>query len=1350
MFENQPICPYTGLRSFTEEESLYFKGREEDIDQATAQLQKNKFLMLTGASGDGKSSLIYAGIIPNARAGFLKSRYTQWCVADFRPERSPFENLSASLARQLDIADERIVSSELAHGFSALIDLYKNSKRFVDTDSLAWQEADEKGRAAIKREAANLIILVDQFEEFFTNPENYRHGQTSRESNLVLNLLLESARIALEEDLPVYVVFTMRSDYIGQCAAFRGLPEYLGFSQYFVPRLNRLQLQQVIEEPAVLSGNQISRRLTERLIHDITEGVDQLPILQHALNQIWLAANDGSEEMDLIHYAMVGGMDQAELQEEEAVRFERWFSQLGSEIKACYHKPSLQNVLDTHTNKLYEQAEDYYIGRTGKALSDTQSKQVIRGVFTCLTKIDQGRAVRNRMTLQEITDVIGVPALGTSEVCAIVNIFREPGNTFIHPFISSEDESTKTLAPGQVLDITHESLIRNWKYLGQWAKEEFDSRAISLDFEQQLGRWVDSGKSKDFLLPIGPLTYFEKWFTAAKPNAYWIARYLPDDGDAGAKLSKAKEVLGNAHSFLQQSATKHAVTRAVMKLGTRRIAAALGGILILVSSSFAVSTYFSRKNNTVLQAVKSQSLELMPSKDASFQFRSFLGVELFKQGIANPDELISTQKDLAGKANMAIGFATQLTLQGYGEPRAPLLQMLGTADSIIRLFSLAHKNPDSLQKMLKEINDFRSILELAYAYTADPAIAAWRDNNAVRAATWAKQILQSKPPGFTQINEWALALEHGLNHRKYTGAEIRSIAAMLSPFEHDKPSDWVQHLFQQDNMMERGEQGYGFFFNGLYQELAYLYAAEGNALRTLQCLDSLLKYSANNYQGDYAAGADNATNIAYVFYKYGHEAALDSFVQGYCLVKKTTAEDFYARVTGRMIHERATAAGLDLYWWMNKKLNMNVRFASHADMEFMFRKYRQAIMLHPDTEHRKLYTAIALKNEGMLSANNASADPAMPARIRALFDQAMETYAGVSPGYLNEQTKTIGISGADQMVIPRKNLFIYPDMRVEFHPLEPRAFIHFYLNDAFIRYVLETNRFDSLFQNQEDLLTISEWLSNMNVKMFVPFAFLAKPLSLDVMEKLAAELERRNALDMGDFNVLYLELGYKKMLAGDSGSTRTYYSRVKPERFANLLRGKEYGNNVNSRSFRMMAYAFKGLMETGATEQAKRVLTAFKRPANRSSIYAFAAAEIYSEKGDLTLARRLIDSAMTEGSRIVNVRGAQLNREVIAYALALQDPDKNRAAMNQQIKNLPVKARANSKLALAFAFHNQLYKADALNTGLIPDDDRTLILWMILFGRQLADTSDQDSWRAYNENYLKLFTKSIEYDDESS
>jgi energy-coupling factor transporter ATP-binding protein EcfA2 len=271
MFEEDQICPYTGLRSFSEEESLYFKGREEDIDQATEQLQRNKFLMVTGASGDGKSSLIYAGIIPNARAGFLKSKYTNWCVADFRPERTPFHNLCKSIGRQLGIANTYTVQAELNHGFSAIIDLYRNSKRYIDPNSTAWQQADDAGKAAMKREASNLIVLVDQFEEFFTNPENYHKGVPSTDANVVLNLLLETARIALEEDLPIYVVFTMRSDYIGQCAAFRGLPEYIGFSQFFVPRLNRTQLQQVIEEPAVLSSNRITRRLTERLIHDLTE-----------------------------------------------------------------------------------------------------------------------------------------------------------------------------------------------------------------------------------------------------------------------------------------------------------------------------------------------------------------------------------------------------------------------------------------------------------------------------------------------------------------------------------------------------------------------------------------------------------------------------------------------------------------------------------------------------------------------------------------------------------------------------------------------------------------------------------------------------------------------------------------------------------------------------------------------------------------------------------------------------------------------------------------------------------------------------------------------------------------------
>jgi energy-coupling factor transporter ATP-binding protein EcfA2 len=127
------ICPYTGLRSFTEEESLYFKGRDYQVDQITALLEQNKFLMVTGASGEGKSSLIYAGLIPNARAGFFKARYTNWVVADFRPERSPVKNMAAALAEKFDVRAATL-ETELNRGFSSLIDLYTNSEFYTDEE----------------------------------------------------------------------------------------------------------------------------------------------------------------------------------------------------------------------------------------------------------------------------------------------------------------------------------------------------------------------------------------------------------------------------------------------------------------------------------------------------------------------------------------------------------------------------------------------------------------------------------------------------------------------------------------------------------------------------------------------------------------------------------------------------------------------------------------------------------------------------------------------------------------------------------------------------------------------------------------------------------------------------------------------------------------------------------------------------------------------------------------------------------------------------------------------------------------------------------------------------------------
>jgi len=150
------LSPYPGPRSFNEDESLYFKGRDQYLNEMTKKLEKHHFLMVTGSSGDGKSSLIFAGLVAHARAGFLKAQYANWVFAHFRPKRDPLGNLAYAISAKLGINDSEKVEHQLALGFSALIDLYKASALY-----------DEKGK-----KGTNLLILADQFEEFFTNEEN--------------------------------------------------------------------------------------------------------------------------------------------------------------------------------------------------------------------------------------------------------------------------------------------------------------------------------------------------------------------------------------------------------------------------------------------------------------------------------------------------------------------------------------------------------------------------------------------------------------------------------------------------------------------------------------------------------------------------------------------------------------------------------------------------------------------------------------------------------------------------------------------------------------------------------------------------------------------------------------------------------------------------------------------------------------------------------------------------------------------------------------------------------------------------------------------------------------------------
>ena len=561
------ICPYPGLRPFNEEESIFFKGREEHIDKIISQLQEKHFLMVTGASGDGKSSLVYAGLIPRARAGFFKAKYNNWLIADFRPERSPLTNLANALSQNFNRTDFSTVEEELSYGFSSLTELYKSSPFFIDYESDNYKNNNAEEKTALKNKSANLLILVDQFEEMFTNTENLSGGKPSLQSITLINLLIETSKIAEKENIPIYIVCTMRSDYVGDCAAFKGLPEHIVYSQFFVPRLKRQEIHRAILEPAKLSGNKINNRLIERLINDLSDGQDQLPILQHALNRIWKAhRDDEAVEMDLIHYAKVGGISSELLPDEENNFFTKWLLAQPDYKKKILESPSLTNVLSAHARELYYRAPVFCSEYTNSEISNEAAYALIKKILTCLTKINDNRAVRNRASVEEIINIIGDPNVGHKIIEGLINPFREPENTLLQPFISSKNKHT-FLSDKDILDITHESLIRNWEELADWTKEENENIQVLHDFKKQLKRWEDSNQSKGYLLPPGSLNYFQTWYEAFHPNAYSILKYDDRSLDYQTKLQESKKFIASAVTYLLESAktikTKKRVTRII-------------------------------------------------------------------------------------------------------------------------------------------------------------------------------------------------------------------------------------------------------------------------------------------------------------------------------------------------------------------------------------------------------------------------------------------------------------------------------------------------------------------------------------------------------------------------------------------------------------------------------------------------------------------------------------------------------------------------------------------------------------------------------------------------------------------
>jgi energy-coupling factor transporter ATP-binding protein EcfA2 len=1206
------ICPYTGLRSFTEDESIYFKGRDHQIDQLSGLLEQNKFLMVTGASGEGKSSLVYAGLIPNARAGFFKAKYTNWVVADFRPERSPIKNMAIAISDKFNLQSST-VETELRRGFSSMIDLYTSSDFYIDEENEKWKELEEAEQRTRKRKAANLMIIVDQFEEFFTNPENFYKEAPSQDSQIVVNLILETARIALKKNIPVYVVCTMRSDYIGQCSAFRGLPEYIGFSQFFVPRLKRKDLKQVIEEPAILSGNSISQRLIERLVYDLAEGVDQLPILQHALTQIWLAADNGAEEMDLIHYAMVGGMPANELPDSDQKKFLQWFKTLPEHQRVYYHDTGLNKVIEIHASTLYENAWEYYNKSNPESpISQQEAKRIVALTFSGLTKIDNSRAVRNRMSLGEITEIINTPNLSSQVIGGVLNIFREEGNSFIRPF-KTEDPESHLLIENTVLDITHESLIRNWNKLNTWANQEFEFYSTFLDFKKQLDRWKNNNKSKNYLLPIGPLSFFENWYEECKPNIGWIKRYSEIKGDAKSRTAEAESLLSDIKEFLRRSARNVVVSRTFMKYGPERIATVFAIFVMVVLSGFYWYDAEQKANERVINRVRKEALVYMNSPEVFNQDKAFhlLSEERFESGY-----LISYLESMNQKDRISLAIDTYKFLIYIDKHIDDPIK-----DQIVDFIYEELKSPGNAIEpdfILTQTNKFLIILMRDNYYSPsvekEKIIIDLSERNKDVVVSFYKTTESFSPALPFEMN---MAIQLWLTVGKAVQEDVHEILKLISPDLGEEGKTTFDLYYPKGSFEPNGRLPIDF--NNGYHTLASLYAAKGDIEGVEWAFQQLL----NNGQREYfelGRVFNNHQNILGYLYQYRHRHHAPRLIKwietntvdnpAITVYRNTIIRSGY--ITHLYVGANLEPQALRSY---RGYIYPNLFFAERYVFDQMNVDYEVYLNQIKEPFERNFQLAMNTKRKAVFT-HKYWFDRQMEIDQNLLdswFDNAFEYYSKIDKSFLDERiSSTIPYFGDGVRTTEprRRELFLYPDYKDGW-------FSWNYHSDVFYHYMDRKGWLSKMFSTAEDLETIHFWIAKaFEVKPFPPPGTLDNnyPLSDETLIHVLNFIEEHPSGAEVDKNIFYLILANRFFENADTVKGFEYYRKFDQQAISRSSNKYEYVEK--SFFLNMMSQLAVNLAQYGKTIEAVELTERFPRDAEKAFPYIMMAKRVYQTHSD--------------------------------------------------------------------------------------------------------------------------------------
>jgi len=466
------VMPYPGLRPFGAEDQQLFFGREAQVGAMLHQLEDHRFVAVVGSSGSGKSSLVRAGLLPAIHEGFLLGS-TNWLSLTFKPGSQPYHHLARELQRATRLDKKEATPSNpplIADELSCVPTLRQTDRGLLEV--LTSSGLSPK---------TSVMVVVDQFEELFAFrlTSASRDGVASRdEAAAFVRMLL---RCSSDPDARVWVILTMRSDFIGNCEAFLGLPEAVSRSQFLVPRLDRGQMEEAIRRPgevtdAAFHPFTFEAGLVNRIINDAGDRPDQLPLLQHALMRTWKFA-----------LKRANGDDSGPTVSEDDYR----------------NAGGIENALSLHADAAW-----------ATIANDERKADLARHLFLLLCDVSpDGQITRRRPKIAEVEAVTGA---SIAEIKEVIRLFQDDDRNFLLP-AQNEDLSSET-----ELDVSHEALLRQWNlFANDWlVQERYDVDELRSLVKQANDRRRDRGG----LLGEQDLSRIADW--KKRSSLQWARRYV--------------------------------------------------------------------------------------------------------------------------------------------------------------------------------------------------------------------------------------------------------------------------------------------------------------------------------------------------------------------------------------------------------------------------------------------------------------------------------------------------------------------------------------------------------------------------------------------------------------------------------------------------------------------------------------------------------------------------------------------------------------------------------------------------------------------------------------------------------